>query len=400
LKVLVINCGSSSVKYQLIETGDGTVLAKGIVERIGLEDAVFTHVPQNGEKTVVDLEVKDHRYAIQCVLESLIGDNGVIGELSDIGAVGHRFVHGGRDFRESVLVNERVLERIRSILDIAPLHNPANLLGIEASITTMPDTPQVVVFDTAFHAKIKPEVYHYALPFEYYEKYGIRKYGFHGTSHYYVSRRAAELIGRPVEDLKIITCHLGNGCSIDAVRDGYAVETSMGFTPHEGLMMGTRTGDVDAAAILYIMKKEGCSPGEMDTIINKKSGLLGFSGVSSDMREVMNAAESGNERAVTALNMYCYRIKKYIAAYVGILGGLDALVYTAGVGEHSPKIRSASCEGLSFLGMEIDAAKNAEAVGGEFEIGKSGSPVRVLVVPTNEEIVIAREAERICGAGM
>jgi len=397
LKVLVINCGSSSVKYQLIKTGDGTVLAKGLIERIGFEDAVFTHAPKNGKKSVATLEVKDHRIAIQCVLESLISVNGVIGDLSEIGAVGHRFVNGGRDFLESVLVNEGVLDGIRDILDIAPLHNPAHLLGIEAGITTMPDTPQVVVFDTAFHAKIKPAAYHYALPFEYYEKYGIRKYGFHGTSHYYVSHRAAELIGRPVEDLKIITCHLGNGCSIDAVRDGYAVETSMGFTPHEGLMMGTRTGDVDAAAILYIMKKEGCSPVEMDTIINKKSGLLGFSGVSSDMREVMKAAESGNERAVTALNMYCYRIKKYIASYTGILGGPDALVFTAGVGEHSPKIRSASCEGLSCMGIEIDEAKNAEIIGGEAEIGKPGRPVRVFVIPTNEEIVIAREAERICG---
>ncbi len=395
--VLVINCGSSSVKYQLIHTSTGEVLAKGIVERIGFNDSVFSHVKGNGDKTVQTLPVKNHTSAMQYVLDSLVGKEGAVGDLSGINAVGHRFVNGGKYFTESVVVDENVLGKIRKLLDLAPLHNPANLLGIEACIAAMPDTPQVVVFDTAFHSKIRPEAYLYALPYEYYEKYGIRRYGFHGTSHYYVSRRAAELMGRPAGELKIITCHLGNGCSVDAVNGGYAVETSMGFTPLEGLMMGTRTGDVDAAAVLYIMKKEGYSPEEMDAIINKKSGLLGFSGVSSDIREVIDAAEAGNERAATALDMYCYRIKKYIAAYTGVLGGLDALVFTAGVGEHSPLVRGRSCAGLSCMGVEIDKAENEKATGGEAEISVENSPVRIFVIPTNEEIVIAREAERLGG---
>jgi acetate kinase len=398
VKILVINCGSSSVKYQLIETSNGDVLARGIVERIGFEDAVFLNFPKTGKKTVQTLPIYNHKTAIQHVLESLVGERGVIRDRAEIAAVGHRFVSGGNIFLESVQVNEKVLDKLSDILDIAPLHNPANLLGIEGCIAAMPRTPQVVVFDTAFHAKIKPEAYMYALPYEYYEKYGIRRYGFHGTSHYYVSNRAAELIERPVEDLKIITCHLGNGCSIDAVREGHAIETSMGFTPLEGLVMGTRTGDIDAAAVLYIMKKEGYSAEEMDTILNNKSGLLGFSGVSSDMREVIGAAESGNKRAVTAIDIYCYRIKKYIAAYVGALGGLDLLAFTAGVGEHSPLVRKRACAGLSIMGIEIDDAKNSNATGGEFEIGTNGSPVRIFVIPTNEEIVIAHEAERLCGS--
>jgi len=257
----------------------------------------------------------------------------------------------------------------------------------------------VVVFDTAFHSRMRPEAFMYALPYEYYEKYGVRRYGFHGTSHYYVSRRAAEILGRPVGELRLVTCHLGNGCSVAAVEGGYSIDTSMGFTPLEGLMMGTRTGDIDAAAVLYIMKKENLSPEEMDVVLNKKSGLLGFSGVSSDMREIIAAAESGDERAAVALEMYCRRIKKYIAAYHGLLGGADALVFTAGVGEHSPVVREKACSGLSRLGIELDPAKNERATGGEREIGRDGSPVRILVVPTNEEIVIAREAERLAGAG-
>ena len=379
-----------------MDTSNGTVPAKGLVERIGFEYSVITHVTENGEKTTRTCPVQNHKDAVKYVIDSLIGEKSVISDISEISAVGHRFVNGGNYFLDSVLVNDRVLGDLRKTLDIAPLHNPANLLGIEACIASMPDTPQVVVFDTAFHAKIKPEAYMYALPYEFYEKYGIRRYGFHGTSHYYVSRRAAELMGRPAGELKIITCHLGNGCSIDAVKGGHAVETSMGFTPLEGLMMGTRTGDIDAAAILYIMKKEGYSVEEMDTIINKKSGLLGFTGVSSDMREVITAAKSGNKRAITAIDMYCYRIKKYIAAYTGVLDGLDALVFTAGVGEHSPVIRSRSCEGLTCMDIDIDETKNETATGGEAEIGKTGSPVRIFVIPTNEEIVIAREAERLC----
>lgn len=396
MNVLVINCGSSSAKFQLIETSDGKVLARGLIERIGFDDSIFTYIPGNGNRTVETLPVPDHSVALKCVFERLTDkENGVVEDLTEIGAVGHRFVNGGGLFLESVVLNNKVHEDLKKILDLAPLHNPANLLGIEACLAAVPQTPQVVVFDTAFHARIKPEAYMYALPYEYYEKYNIRKYGFHGTSHYYVSRRAAELAGRPVEDMKIITCHLGNGCSIDAVRYGYAVETSMGFTPLEGLIMGTRTGDIDAAAVLYIMKKEGITAEKMDTLLNKKSGLLGITGISSDMREIIEASQNGNERAKMALDMYCYRIKKYISAYTGILGGLDALVFTAGVGENSPLVRSKACEGLSFLGIDIDEYKN-NAVRDETEISKDGSSVQVFVIPTNEEIVIAREAEMLC----
>ena len=398
MKVLVINSGSSSAKFQLIETSDDKVLARGNVERIGFDDSIFTYDPENGNKMIEILPAKDHNCALNCILERLTDKkNGVIESLSDIGAIGHRFVNGGNIFLEAVIVNDEVLENIKKILDLAPLHNPANLLGIEACITAVPETPQVIVFDTAFHAKIKPEVYMYALPYEYFEKYGIRKYGFHGTSHYYVSHRVAELIGMPIENLKIITCHLGNGCSIDAIKDGCAVESSMGFTPLEGLIMGTRTGDIDAAAVLYIMKKEGFTPEEMDTVLNKKSGILGITGISSDIREIQVEAESGNDRAKLALDMYTYRIKKYIFAYTGILGGLDTLVFTAGVGENSPLIRSKSCEGLSFIGIDIDEVKNNSVPkGSERDISRDGSPVKVFVIPTNEEIVIAHEAERLC----
>jgi len=398
LKVLVINCGSSSAKFQLIETSSGAVLAKGNVERIGFEDAIFSYALGNNDKKTEILPVRDHNIALKCILEKLTDkQEGLLKDLSEIGAVGHRFVNGGSIFLESVVITGEVHENIKKILDIAPLHNPAHLLGIEACLAATPETPQVVVFDTAFHARIKPEVFMYALPYEYYEKYSIRRYGFHGTSHYYVSHRAAEIISRPVEELKIITCHLGNGCSIDAVKNGWAVETSMGFTPLEGLIMGSRTGDIDAAAVLYIMKKENIPPEEMDTILNKKSGVLGITGVSSDMREIEEAALSGNKRAQLALDMYGYRIKKYISAYTGILGGLDVLVFTAGVGENSPLIRLKSCEGLSFLGIEIDKNKNHSVKqGSEAEISKDGSLVRIFVIPTNEEIVIAREAERLC----
>ena len=398
MKVLVINCGSSSAKFQLINTSDGEVLARGIIERIGFDNSDFTYTPGNGSKTVETLPVPDHKVALKCVLDRLTDKNdGVLEDLSEIGAVGHRFVNGGNLFLDSVVWDEKVHERLKKVLDLAPLHNPANLLGIEACLAAVPQTPQVIVFDTAFHSRIKPEAYLYALPYKYYEEYSIRRYGFHGTSHYYVSHRAAEIVGKPVEELKIITCHLGNGCSIDAVKDGHAVETSMGFTPLEGLIMGTRTGDIDAAAVLYLMKREGITPEEMDAILNKQSGLLGITGISSDMREIEEAAMSGNDRARLSLDMYSYRIKKYIAAYTGILGGLDVLVFTAGVGENSSFIRSKACEDLSFMGINIDERKNNSVrQGSETEIQIDGSPVMVLVIPTNEEIVIAREAERLC----
>ena len=400
MKVLVINCGSSSVKYQLMETIGEQVLAKGMVERIGFDDAVFTHIITGGARTTGELPVKDHKVAMKRVLDALVsGETAVLGNLDEIGAVGHRFVNGGRRFHESVIINSGILDELRSVLDLAPLHNPANLLGIEACTAEMPGIPQVAVFDTAFHAHIPPKAYIYPLPYEYYERDGIRRYGFHGTSHYYVSNRAAELLNRPFESLRIITCHLGNGCSIDAVAGGHAVDTSMGFTPLEGLMMGTRTGDIDAAVALYIMRSRGFTPEEMDTVLNKKSGLLGVSGISPDMREVESAADAGNDRAALAIDLYCYRIMKYIAAYAGVLGGCDALVFTAGVGEHSPLIRRKSCEGLSFMGIELDPEKNTRATGGEAVISADWSPTAILVIPTNEEIVIAREAERLTGTG-
>ncbi len=398
MNVLVINCGSSSVKYQLIDTKTGEVSAKGNVERIGFEDAVFTHTTATAGKVERTIPVPNHTVAIQHVLASLTGPGGVVKNLSGIGAVGHRFVNGGRYFVDSVLVDDSVLDGLNAIRDLAPLHNPAHMLGIEAALAAMPDTPQVVVFDTAFHATIAPEAYLYALPARYHEEYGIRRYGFHGTSHFYVSRRAAELAGRPVEDLKIITCHLGNGASIDAVRGGKAIETSMGFTPLEGLVMGTRTGDIDAAAVLYIMKKEGLSPEQMDVILNKQSGMLALSEISSDMREVVNAAKNGDGKARLALDIYCHRIRKYIGAYFAHLGGLDVLVFTAGVGEYSPLIREKVCDGLGCLGIDLDPDRNRAAMGGEHVITRDGSPVTVFVIPTNEEIVIAREAERMAGA--
>ncbi len=398
MRVLVINCGSSSAKFQLINTSDGEILARGIIDRIGFDNSDFTYTPGSGSKTVETLPVQDHKVALKCVLDRLTDKNdGVLEDLSEIGAVGHRFVNGGNLFLDSVVWDKKIHERLQKVLDLAPLHNPANLLGIEACLAAVPQTPQVIVFDTAFHSRIKPEAYLYALPYKYYEDYSIRRYGFHGTSHYYVSHRAAEIVGRPFEELKIITCHLGNGCSIDAVKDGHAVETSMGFTPLEGLIMGTRTGDIDAAAVLYLMKREGITPEEMDEILNKQSGLLGITGISSDMREIEKAAMSGNDRARLALDMYSYRIKKYIAAYTGILGGLDVLVFTAGVGENSPLIRSKACEGLSFMGINIDEEKNNSVPkDSETDISKNCSTVKIFVIPTNEEIVIAREAEKLC----
>jgi len=396
VKVLVINCGSSSIKYQLIDTVSGDIPAKGAVERIGFDDAVFNCQAGACKGVKQTLPVKDHTIAIRRVLDALVKDHQAVDDLSEISAVGHRFVHGGKYFKESVIIDESVLATINKVLDVAPLHNPANLLGIEACLDVMPKTPQVAVFDTAFHSTLPPEAYMYAIPYELYEKLAIRRYGFHGTSHYFVSHRAAEMLERTDDDFKVITCHLGNGGSIDAVKGGKAVETTMGFTPLEGLIMGTRSGDIDAAAVLYIMKLKNMTASEMDSMLNKKSGLLGVSGVSSDMREIVDAAKSGNERAQLAIDMYVHRIRKYIGAYIANLGGLDALVFTAGVGEHETNLRARICENLKFFGVEVDPVKNDAAVGGEHEISIDGASVKVLVIPTNEEGVIAKEAERLC----
>jgi acetate kinase len=398
LNVLVINCGSSSVKFKLIETADSTVHAKGAVERLGLDAPTVTYSRGDGDVISGPVDAAGHTEAVNHILELLTDPvHGVIGHISDIAAIGHRFVHGGTLFHESVLLNGESLKKIGRILDLAPLHNPANLLGIKACLDAAPDTLQVAVFDTAFHSKLPPEAYMYALPQKYYRDHVVRKYGFHGTSHYYASRRAAELMDRPVESLKIITCHLGNGCSVDAIRGGYAVDTSMGFSPLEGLVMGTRSGDIDAAAVLYIMKKEGFTPDEMSEVLNRESGLLGVSGVSSDIREIHAASADGKKSAALALRMYSYRIKKYISAYAGVLGGADALVFTGGVGENDPVVRAESCRGLSFAGIEIDEARNELPRNGrDRDISVGGSPVRVFVVSAGEEIVIAREAERLC----
>ncbi len=397
MNVLVINCGSSSIKYQLIDTVSGDISAKGLIERIGFEDAVFSCQAGACKGSRETLPIKDHTVAMRRVLDALVNDHKAVEDLAEISAVGHRFVNGGKYFKEAVLADDAVLDRIRNILDIAPLHNPAHLLGIEACIAVMPETPQVIVFDTAFHATLPPKAFMYAVPYEMYDELAVRRYGFHGTSHYYVSQRAADILGRSDDqDLKVITCHLGNGSSIDAVLGGKAIDTSMGFTPHEGLVMGTRTGDIDAAAILYMMKKRGISVEDMDTQINKKSGLLGVSGVSSDMREVSEAAEAGNERAQLAIDMFVYRIRKYIGSYAAVLGGLDALVFTAGIGEHAHGLRERICEDFGYLGIEIDTGKNNSKPGGEYEISTDSSKVKVLVIPTDEEGVIAKEAERLC----
>ncbi len=398
MNVLVINCGSSSVKFRLIDTVHSVVCAEGAIERLGLDNTTVTYTRSGSGQAAEPAGVTGHTDAVKLILSLLTDqERGVIGTVEEIGAVGHRFVHGGMLFRETVEVNGKVLKQIETLLYLAPLHNPANLLGIKACRAAMPDTPQAVVFDTAFHASLPPKAYMYALPEKYYREHGIRKYGFHGISHFYASRRSAELMNRSPEEVKIITCHIGSGCSVDAVRYGKAVDTSMGFTPLEGLVMGTRTGDIDAAAVLHIMKKEGLTPEDANELLNRKGGLLGVSGVSPDIREVRAAADAGNESAALALGLYVHRIKKYIAAYAGVLGGADALVFTGGVGENDPGVRAESCSGLSFMGIEIDEEKNRSCRRGhDTEIATEDATVRVFVVAAGEEIVIAREAERIC----
>ncbi len=396
MNILVINCGSSSVKYQLFDTEQKMALAKGNVARIGMSGAVVTHKPFDRPETKVSGEILDHIVAIEYVISILLSENhGVIKDKSEIHAVGHRVVHGGEEFTESVLVESEVMRQIRNLIDLAPLHNPHNIRGINACKKNLPDVPQVAVFDTAFHHRMPPEAYVYGLPYVMYKKYGIRRYGFHGTSHLYVARRAAEMIGKPIDQIKTITCHLGNGASIAAVDRGISIDTSMGFTPLEGLLMGTRSGDLDPAVILHIMGREELSLHEANTLMNKHSGLSGVSGVSSDMREILEASEKGNANAKLAFDIYCYRLKKYIGAYAAAMGGLDVIVFTAGVGENSPPVRKATCKGLEFLGVELDDAKNEQAINKELDISANGTRVRVLAIPTNEELVIAIDTEEI-----
>ncbi len=395
MKVLVLNSGSSSVKYQFIETSNCEVLAKGQVERIGMDDAILTHIRADGDTVKISAEILDHNIAIEYVIAVLLSRNhGVIKDKSEIEAVGHRVVHGGEAFSDSVLITDEVIEEIRENIELAPLHNPHNLRGILACKRLLPNTPQVAVFDTAFHQKMPGYAFIYGLPYELYKKYKIRRYGFHGTSHRYVSKRAGEILGIPLEKLKIITAHLGNGCSMSAVKFGVSVDTSMGFTPLEGLLMGTRSGDIDPAVVIYLMSKEGLTMAEINALLNKHSGLLGISGVSSDMREIINEMKNGNPRAKLAFEVFCYRVKKYIGAYSAVMGGVDAIVFTAGIGENSPDVRKKVCEDLEYLGVKIDDEKN-NSPEKEKIITTDNSKVKVLVIPTNEELVIALDTAEI-----
>ena len=392
MKVLVINCGSSSLKYQVIDMRDESVLVKGLVERIGIEGSQIKHEKTGCEKHIIREALPDHKKAISLVLATLQdATHGVIKSMDEIVAVGHRVVHGGETFSKSVLIDDKVMQGIKECIPLAPLHNPANIMGIEACQALMPKTPMVAVFDTAFHQTMPQSSYIYALPYEYYTKYKVRRYGFHGTSHKYVSARAAEMLGKKIEDLSIVTCHLGNGSSLAAVKGGKVLDTSMGLTPLEGLAMGTRSGDLDPAILPFIMEKEKLSSKDMGNVLNKASGVLGISGVSSDFRDIEEAANSGNERAKLALDVFCLRVRKYIASYAAVMGGIDVLVFTAGIGENSIGLREKICEGLGFLGIEIDSEKN-NVRGKETIAQKDGAGVKILIVPTNEELMIARDA--------
>lgn len=395
MKVLVLNCGSSSIKYQFIDTKTQTALAKGMVERIGMSSAVLTHQPLDKEKIKIVGEILDHSIAIEYVIAVLLSPNhGVIKDKSEIDAVGHRVVHGGETFSGSVLITDQVMKALKDNIELAPLHNPPNIKGIQATKEHLPATPQVGVFDTSFHIKMPPHAFLYGIPYELYKKYKIRRYGFHGTSHRFVSQRAALMLGKPFEELKIITAHLGNGCSMAAVDHGHSVDTTMGFTPLEGLIMGTRSGDMDPSVILYIMAKEGLSLSEANTLLNKHSGLIGISGESSDMREIEEAVAEGNKKAKYAFDVFTYKIKKYVGSYAAAMGGLDALVFTGGIGENSIKVRMEVCRDMEFLGIKIDQTKN-ENVKGETEISTPDSRVKVLRIPTNEELVIALDTQQI-----
>ncbi|UCG62635.1 MAG: acetate kinase [Candidatus Zixiibacteriota bacterium] len=399
MKILVINCGSSSVKYQLIDTETEAALAKGTVSRIGMTGSVLTHKPHDRPEIKVSGEILDHIVAIEYVVSILLSENhGVIKERSEIEAIGHRVVHGGEKFSDSVLITPELMSELRNLIELAPLHNPHNIRGINACLKTLPGVPMVAVFDTAFHHKIPAHAYIYGLPYVMYKRYGIRRYGFHGTSHKYVSERAEQMLGKPLSELRLITCHLGNGASVAAIDRGVSIDTSMGFTPLEGLLMGTRSGDLDPAIILHIMAREELTLHEANTLLNKHSGLAGISGVSSDMREIIESAHEKHSNAKLALNAYCYRLKKYIASYAGVMGGLDGLVFTAGVGENSPDVRWLSCENLEFLGIKLDKTKNNQVVGKEMDISTDDATVRTLVIPTNEELVIARDTQRIAQA--
>jgi len=395
MKILVINAGSSSLKYQLIDMDTENVMAKGLCERIGIDGSKLTHTPAGCDKVVIEKNMPNHAVAIKLVLEALTDkSHGVISDMSEISAVGHRLVHGGEFFSGSVLVTDEVKKVMEECNPLAPLHNPANLTGVAACEEAMPGVPNVGVFDTAFHQTMPAKSYMYAIPYEYYEKHKIRKYGFHGTSHNYVSHRVAQIVGKPIEELKIITCHLGNGSSIAAVDGGKVLDTSMGLTPLDGLVMGTRSGSIDPAIIPFLAKNEGLSVEEIDNILNKKSGVLGISGVSSDFRDLDAAAAEGNERAALALDMFIHSVKGYIGRYASIMGGVDVVTFAGGVGENSIDTRAKILSGQEFMGIKIDADKN-KVRGQEAEISTADSKVKVYVVPTDEEMTIARDTKKI-----
>ena len=395
MKVLVINAGSSSLKYQLINTDNNDVIAKGLCERIGIEGSKLTHQPAGKDKIVIETPMENHADAIKLVLGALLDvDHGVIKSMDEIGAVGHRVVHGGELFANSVLITDEVKKAIEQCCELAPLHNPANLIGIKACEEAMPGVPQVGVFDTAFHQTMPKKAYMYGLPYEMYEKHKVRRYGFHGTSHKYVSGRAAAMLGKDIKDLKIITFHLGNGSSITAVDGGKSIDTTMGFTPLAGILMGTRCGDIDPAIVPFLMEKEGISAAEVDALMNKKSGVAGISELSSDFRDLKAAADEGNEKAQLALDMFAYQAKRYLGYFASAMGGLDAVVFTAGVGENDGNMRANILEGNEFLGIKIDAEKN-KLRGEEIDISAADAKVKVLVIPTNEELMIALDTKAI-----
>ena len=391
MKILVLNCGSSSIKYKLFDMTTKEVLAQGGIEKIGLGGSFLKLTLPNGEKKILEKDIPEHTAGIEFILNTLVSpEYGAIKSLDEINAVGHRMVHGGERFSESVLLNKEVLDAFIACNDLAPLHNPANLKGVNAVSAILPNVPQVGVFDTAFHQTMPDYAYMYAIPYELYEKYGVRRYGFHGTSHRYVSQRVCEFLGVDPKGKKIITCHIGNGGSISAIKDGKCIDTSMGLTPLEGLVMGTRSGDIDAGAVTFIMEKEGLNATGVSNLLNKKSGVLGVSGVSSDMRELEAAVAAGNPKAILAEKMYFYRIKKYIGAYAAALGGVDIILFTGGVGENQANCRSEVCEGLEFMGVKIDLEKN-KVRGEEAIISADDSKVTVAVIPTDEELMIASD---------
>ncbi|SJZ71555.1 acetate kinase [Porphyromonas cangingivalis] len=398
MKILVLNCGSSSVKYKLYEMPAKDVLAQGVVEKLGLKDSFLKMTLPNGEKVVLEKEMPEHTSAVEFILENLTSPQyGCIKSFDEINAVGHRLVHGGEAFKESVLITDEVIAKVNECIDLAPLHNPPNLKGIDAIKKLLPSIPQVGVFDTAFQQSMEPHAFMYALPYRVYEKYGVRRYGFHGTSHRYVSKRACEILGKDYNNARIITCHIGNGASMNAIKNGKVIDTTMGLTPTEGLMMGTRCGDVDPGALAFIMGKENLNVEGFSNLINKESGVFGVSGISSDMRDIENAIESGNERAKLAMDMYNHRIKKYIGAFMAELGGCDIIIFTGGVGENQTSTREIVCAGMEYCGIELDNELNSKTRGKEIVISKPSSKVTVMIVPTDEELMIATDTLTLAG---